>query len=119
MLSFSDTLRIACVMKFLFHARNAAEDAEMQLLKGCLEEAGVGCFVRNENLAIARGEIPFSECDPELWILDDADLAKAGEVLASWRRSRETSAGPWVCPSCNEVLEGQFTSCWQCGEERS
>lgn len=115
---FSIPLWIVRAMKFLFHARNAAEDAEMQLLKGCLEEAGVGCFVRNENLAIARGEIPFSECDPELWILEDADLAKAGEVLANWRKSRETIAEPWACPSCEEVLEGQFTSCWQCGTER-
>ena len=102
-------------MKFLFSARNAAEVAEMQLLKGCLEESELPCIVRNENLAIARGEIPFSECDPELWLLDDRDLPKAAEIVANWRQPRRTTAESWICPSCGEALEGQFTSCWQCG----
>ena len=106
-------------MKFLFSACNAAEDAEMQLLKGSLEESGVACIVRNENLAIARGEIPFSECDPELWILDDSDFCRAGEIVADWRESRRMTGGAWICPGCQETLEGQFTVCWQCGTERT
>ena len=24
----------------------------------------------------------------------------------------------WICAQCNEVIEGQFTACWQCGAER-
>ena len=104
-------------MKHLFQARNVEEDAEIQVLKSGLEEAGMPCIIRNENLAIARGEIPFLECFTELWVLNDDDYPKAIELVTSWREAKSPAAGSWVCPGCQETLEGQFTSCWQCGRE--
>ena len=104
-------------MKYLLQARDVGEEAEIQMLKAGLEELGIPCLVRNENLAMARGEIPISECFPELWILNDGDFAKAFTWAGEWRDAKHTSRIPWVCPNCHETLEGQFTSCWQCGTE--
>jgi Putative prokaryotic signal transducing protein len=104
-------------MKHLFQARNVEEDAEIQVLMSGLEEAGMPCIVRNENLAVARGEIPFSECFTELWILNDEDYPKAMELVTSWRESKGPARASWVCAGCQETIEGQFTSCWQCGRE--
>ena len=41
------------------------------LLKELLEGEGIACLLRNEELFAALGEIPFLECLPELWVVDD------------------------------------------------
>ncbi|MBI1733298.1 MAG: DUF2007 domain-containing protein [Gammaproteobacteria bacterium] len=81
-----------------------------------LEAAGIPCILRNEYLSGAMGELPMNECWPEVWIADEADAARAENIVASWRG--ETQKGePWTC-ECGEVLEGQFTACWKCDRER-
>jgi len=94
-----------------------ADRAEAGLLKELLEREGVACLVRNEQLFAALGEIPFLECSPELWVIDDEVWPRAKSLLESWLKEDITSAA-WVCPSCGEKLEGQFGSCWKCGKER-
>ena len=98
-------------MKYLFHANTVADGANIQLLKQTLEEASIPCMIRNENLLVAMGDIPFTECFPELWILNDKDYPKAEEIVKNWRKSQTEIQAPWICPSCNETIEGQFTSC--------
>jgi hypothetical protein len=106
-------------MKHVFQAHTVAEGAEIQMLRGALEDAGVPCLIRNESLAMASGYIPCTECFPELWVMNDADFAKAEEIVTSWRRSSSAAQAPWQCPGCAETMEGQFTSCWKCGTEQA
>ena len=80
--------------------------------RNLLESAGIRAVVRNEFLSSAMGELPPAECQPQLWVLDDADTARAESLL------REQPAGPdWVC-ACGERLGAQFTQCWSCGRSR-
>jgi hypothetical protein len=92
---------------------------EIHHLKNVLEAEGIRCFLRNELLARLAGEIPFTECALELYLRDEADRWRAERILDDWRRSRPMAGKPWTCPGCGERLEGQFTSCWQCGRTRS
>lgn len=87
------------------------------LLKERLEQEGITCLLRNEELFAAMGEIPFLELRPELWVIDEDVLPRARLLVQAWLR-REEDGCPWVCPQCGERLEGQFDSCWQCGRER-
>ncbi len=87
---------------------------EIGLVRGLLEHAGIECITKNEQLAGALGDIPFLECEPELWVVHDADLARAREILAS-HRAPAHSASVWRCDVCGELIEGQFGACWQCG----
>jgi hypothetical protein len=81
-----------------------------------LRAAGIRCEVRNTTLAGALGEIPFLECAPQLWVMDDADEARARDVL---QQLREPVTGlPWRCSSCGEESEPQFGTCWKCGQTR-
>jgi hypothetical protein len=58
------------------------------------------------------GELPPAECQAEVWVAEDADVARAEQLL----REGVTAQGePWTCPSCGERLEPQFTQCWRCG----
>jgi len=105
-------------MKRIYSANTPAEEGVLQLLKSMLEEIPITCIVRNESLSIGKGDIPATECIPELWILEDKDYSKARTTVDEWMRSNSESHASWLCPQCNEMMEGQFTSCWKCGNER-
>lgn len=109
---------IVRVMKRVFSANAVADEGVLQLLKSMLEEAAITCMVRNETLSIGKGDIPATECVPELWILEDTDFLKANKIVDEWKRSNAEPHSSWLCPHCKETIEGQFTSCWKCGIER-
>lgn len=100
------------------HTFTLADRAEAGLLKELLEREGVTCLIRNEQLFAALGEIPFLECSPELWVVDDEVWPRAKLLLDHWFK-REDSPVSWTCTSCGEVLEGQFGACWKCEKKRS
>lgn len=105
-------------MKRMFSAHSPAEEGTAQLLKAELESAMIPCMVRNEQLSVGKGDIPFFECVPELWILKDEDYSKAKSIVDSVLKTAAQPQAAWVCPNCKESSEGQFTSCWKCGTER-
>jgi hypothetical protein len=86
-------------------------------LKNLLEHAGIGSVVKNDRLMGAMGEIPFLECWPELWVVNDRDEARAAEIIRDTLSSEQPVGGDWVCRSCGEKIEGQFAQCWQCGAD--
>jgi hypothetical protein len=92
--------------------------AEAGLLKGLLEREGIACLVRNEQLFSALGEIPFTECFPELWVIDDETYPRASLLVENWLKGQDDSSEGWTCGGCGERLEGQFGACWQCGQSR-
>ncbi|PLX93641.1 MAG: DUF2007 domain-containing protein [Desulfuromonas sp.] len=81
-----------------------------------LEQEGIPCILRNEELFAALGEIPFLELQPELWVVDDEMLPRAERLLDHWQEATEQP--PWRCPNCGEEHEGMFDACWQCGRRR-
>lgn len=87
------------------------------LLKGRLEQEGITCLLRNEELFAVMGEIPFLEIRPELWVVDDEVLPRAHHLLERWLQEDEASPA-WRCGACGEELEGQFDHCWKCGRAR-
>lgn len=95
------------------------DSLEIHHLKNILEAEGIHCFLKNELLARLAGEIPFTECALELHIRDESDRWRAERILTDWRQARPGTAEPWMCGNCHERLEGQFTTCWQCGMQRS
>jgi len=81
--------------------------------KNVLAAAGIRSVVKNEFLSSAMGDLPPAECQAELWLLREADLPAAEELLF-----KAAPAGPdWNC-ECGEQIAGQFSQCWNCGEDR-
>lgn len=87
------------------------------MLKERLGAEGIACLVRNDELSTALGEIPFVECYPELWVVDDEVYPRARLLLDQWLDEAEVTGPAWLCPGCGERLEGQFEVCWKCGRE--
>jgi hypothetical protein len=85
----------------VYHARNL------------LESAGIETLVKNAILSSAMGELPPAECQAELWVLNERDLARAEAIL----RPDPVPGPDWRC-ACGEILGSQFTQCWRCGASR-
>ena len=63
--------------------------ADQEMVKGLLDEARIPCMIRNEQLAMALGELAPSDCSPEVWILNDEDYPRAREIVEALRNSRK------------------------------
>lgn len=80
-----------------------------------LRKEGIDCLLRNEQLSSAMGEIPFIECYPEIWVIDDETYPRAKLLLDNWLTDQDPAASNWTCPECGESSEGHFNACWSCG----
>ena len=103
-------------MKVVYSASNLVMVAHYRSL---LESNGVPCRIRNEFLAGAAGELPPVECWPQLCV-DDHVESRARAVLKAMIEAPQGSGAEasWTCGGCGELIEGQFTECWQCGGSR-
>ncbi len=101
-------------MKRVFSSESLADAGHV---KAVLEQQGIGCFIRNEQLSGALGEVPFLECMPEVWVYDDDDEARARNVVRDVTSPSPAEAPAWRCAACGERNEGHFAACWQCGAQ--
>lgn len=90
---------------------------EIHHAKNVLESAGIRSIVKNELLATAIGQLPFTDCQPELWLDDDADFERARKLLSEGPLKPVERGTMWQC-DCGEILEAQFTQCWRCAGYR-
>jgi hypothetical protein len=52
--------------------------------------------------------------------VNEEDFTAAQALVKTLAEAAEHSQdAPWKCAGCGEELEGQFTACWKCGEERN
>ena len=86
---------------------------DAQLAADALSSLGIVTHILNANAAGALGEVPFMQAQPEVWVDDDAQEARAREALAGLRDARPRDEKP--CLHCGEVNPGNFLSCWHCG----
>ncbi len=87
-------------------------------LRQLLEGQSIRCIAKNEFLQGGAGELPPTECWPELWIVENFQYDKAKELVEGFLSSSARISNEWRCPECGEGLEGQFTACWHCGADR-
>ena len=99
----------------VYTARVLAAVANVQ---NALEANGIPCVLRNEFLNAGFGELPPTECWPELWVTDDHDAERARTLIAEAIEPSTAPAGPWRCKRCREEVDGVFAQCWSCGAER-
>ena len=86
-------------------------------LRHVLEANHIACVMRNDFLMGAAGELPPTECWPELWVMEDFQQARARELIEAFLAA-EDSGGLWVCDRCQETVDAAFSECWHCGQER-
>ena len=80
-----------------------------------LSGAGLPASVQRAYTSSIAGEMPPDQCLPEVWVTDDDDHAPAKALLAAWQ---DTPEQRWHCTGCDEIVEGPFEQCWNCGAWR-
>lgn len=86
-------------------------------VRNVLEAAGIACELRNMALGGGAGELPLSECEPEVWVAAH-DYMPAQTLLQEALHGPEDKLSAWRCRQCGETLDGVFDTCWQCGAAR-
>jgi hypothetical protein len=102
-------------MKLLYSSQDRVL---LYLIKARLDDKGIASFFKNEQPPLA-GEIPPMIAWPQLWVMDESNFARATECVTDELTSRSQPNTAWVCPQCQEKLEGQFEICWKCGFARN
>tara|TARA_B100001250_G_C19817430_1_gene799483 strand:+ start:7 stop:321 length:315 start_codon:yes stop_codon:yes gene_type:complete len=82
-------------------------------LENILKINGINCIIKNEYLSGGLGEIPFIECLPELWLIDESQLDYSKELISDNNTINKVNS-EWSCKICNENNEPQFLICWSC-----
>jgi hypothetical protein len=93
------------------------------LKKSLLEEAGIDCFIQNENTAATFGAgmlglVQSPVFDPTLCIIDDSRFEEATALLKAAGEPPVAVPADWRCPHCSETVPGNFDTCWNCSTDR-
>ncbi len=100
----------------------ADEEYRVHHLRAIIQENGIHAVVMGDSLGSARGDIPLTvETLPAIWINAD-DIPRARPLVERFildNVSPTPPPPPWQCSNCNEHIEGQFTTCWNCGQDRT
>lgn len=86
---------------------------DAQLVADTLSGLGIATHILNAHAAGAVGELPFMQAQPEVWIDDDRQHARACEALSALINA--AASNEQRCPHCGESNPGNFLSCWRCG----
>ena len=86
--------------------------------KSILDDYKIECVILREQLASAVGGIAPVDAWAEIWVLDSGQQSEALVILERSLTLNETGQKPWQCPKCGELVEAQFTQCWNCDTER-
>jgi hypothetical protein len=77
-----------------------------------LEDAGIAACVQRVYAGGIAGEIPPDQALPEVWVKDDGKQARAVAWLQDLQRQPHRH---WACRACQEIVDGPFEQCWNCG----
>ncbi len=77
-----------------------------------LRSVGVAASVQRAFASGIAGEIPPDQALPEVWVEDGAQFDHATALLHAWCHLPHRV---WACPACQEIVEGPFDECWNCG----
>ncbi len=95
---------------------------EVYRIFNMLDEAGIPCFVKNELIQGAIGDIPPQDSEPEVWLHDQQWEAKAQQLIADFNQEQAAmqseNQAPWLCGKCQEDNEASFNICWKCQASR-
>ena len=95
--------------------------AEVHIVKGILDSYGIEAKVEDDQLLGLVGGIGYTEAVvPTVWIFDNTRYDEALIIVKEYEEKRTSTKDgeKWVCSVCQEVLDEQFTECWNCNSSR-
>lgn len=95
-------------------------DVEAQIIKGMLEENRITAYIRKDDCGGMEPQLQITEGIKVLVPSDQFQQAVAlvSSFSTTTAPGKEGNRSVWQCKTCNEILEEQFTDCWNCGTAR-
>ncbi len=89
-------------------------------IRNVLEQHDIAAVVKNQQLYSVAGEIPVTECLPEVWV-KPLYFARAEQIILEIENSSQLEDSEWHCRDCGESNAANFALCWNCesGDEKS
>ncbi|MDV6315288.1 DUF2007 domain-containing protein [Idiomarina sp. HP20-50] len=81
--------------------------------RNILQIEGIETVMKNEFSSGAAGDLAPMDTWPELWLVDEAQLAKAKELMNTMEA--QANEADWRCNQCQEINGAAFEICWSCG----
>lgn len=81
-------------------------------MQSLLEANGIETFLKNQFGFGGTGELPFVETVPQLYVLDENEVARA--LLLMKNEAESVPGDAWACEQCGAEVDSNFTQCWQC-----
>jgi len=97
-------------MKRIYSALNLPD---AHIVANLLAQSGIAVQIFNTNAAGALGELPVDAAQPQVWIENDEQEAKAKDLIAAHQKAH-ADAEPSPCHQCGEMNPGNFETCWNC-----
>ncbi len=89
-------------------------EIEAQIIMSHLSDENIDSLIDKDD---AGGMHPHLQATQGVSILvKEEDYEKAKEIIEI--KDNQTEQSSWTCKKCNEIHQGQFKVCWNCGEER-
>jgi len=73
-----------------------------------LEYHGIQALVKNDKLYSVAGEIPFIECLPEVWVQNDLDYIRAGQIIKELESTAKNRRARLAVPCLCRRKRGRF-----------
>src|SRR5437763_5527713 len=97
----------------------ARDNLQAHFVRDLLARQGVRAVVLGADLQSALGGVPaVANALPTVWVhADDNAVARKfiAEMESAAHREQLRAGEPWRCAQCGEMIEPQFTDCWNCG----
>ena len=90
---------------------------QVKLIQSQLQSMGIECYLKNEYLSGAIGELPPLEAWLELWLVNESDIEKAMSVINQLSEESNKEIVDIICRHCEETNPSTFELCWSCGKE--
>jgi hypothetical protein len=94
-------------------------DIEAEIAKGRLVENGIDAVITKDDCG---GMMPNFQLTEGVRLRVAPEQHRMAEELLQNQPaegSGDDERSTWTCESCGEVLESQFTDCWNCGAQRT
>ncbi len=92
----------------------AENQFDAQLLLDKLLSAGLESILKGQFLSGAIGELPAAGLIT-VWLVHEEDEPSGRVIVDEFESHKRHTSPPQKCPSCAELIEGNFFVCWNCG----
>lgn len=83
-------------------------------IKNVLEHNNIDAVVKNEGLLSIAGEVPITECQPQVWVLNNLYVKLAEQLIQEIVGGQAVDGPDWECRDCGEGNLASFAICWNC-----